>query len=245
MIRLYHNEDRRRRDGYGGRVPRQADHEQRRRQIADALVRIAATRGLHNAGMREVAAEAGVSVRLIQYYFGTKEELLRYTMEYLARQWSERVKARFRPADGAAGPPGPRAIIDAILTEALPTDEDSRVFNIVYSSYAALSLTDPAYAIGTLLHASDVVENVVADQLTKAQQAGQVPAGVDARAEATGLLAMSAGLGTSVLGGQRSAEDALAVLRYHLDRLLPPERPPGGTASLPGSSPSWQATPHQ
>jgi AcrR family transcriptional regulator len=30
----------------------------------DALVRIAATRGLHNAGMREIAAEAGVSVRL-------------------------------------------------------------------------------------------------------------------------------------------------------------------------------------
>jgi AcrR family transcriptional regulator len=207
-------------------VPRQADHEQRRRQIADALVRIAATRGVHNAGMREVAAEAGVSVRLIQYYFGTKEALLRFTMEYLAREFAERARARFRPSSGPAGSPSPRAIIDAILAEALPTDEDSRVFNIVYSSYAALSLTDPAYAIDTLMHASDVVEKVVADQLTRAQQAGQVPACVDARAEATGLLAMSAGLGTSVLAGQRSAEDALGVLRYHLDRLLPPDRSP-------------------
>jgi DNA-binding transcriptional regulator YbjK len=37
----------------------------------------AATRGLHAAGIREVAAEAGVSLRLVQYYyFGTKEELL-------------------------------------------------------------------------------------------------------------------------------------------------------------------------
>jgi len=211
-------------------VPRQADHEQRRRQIADALVRIAATRGVHNAGMREVAAEAGVSVRLIQYYFGTKEALLRFTMEYLAREFAERARARFRAAAGPAGAPGPpapgpRDIIDAILAEALPTDEDSRVFNIVYSSYAALSLTDPAYAIDTLRHASDVVEKVVADQLTRAQQAGQVPAGIDARAEATGLLAMSAGLGTSVLAGQRSAEDALGVLHYHLDRLLPPPGP--------------------
>ena len=224
MIRLYHNVGRAGPGGYGGRVPRLADHDQRRRQIADALVRIAATRGLHNAGMREVAAEAGVSVRLIQYYFGTKEELLRFTMEYLARQLAERAKARFRPAAGATGPASPRAIIDAILTEALPTDQDSRVFNIVYSSYAALSLTDPAYAIGTLMHASDVVEDVVAAQLTRAQQAGQVPAGADARAEATGLLAMSAGLGTSVLAGQRSAEDALGVLHYHLDRLLPAQR---------------------
>jgi len=208
-------------------MPRQADHEQRRRQIAGALVRIAAARGVHNAGMREVAAEAGVSVRLIQYYFGTKEELLRFTMEYLAREFAERARARFRPAgpDGPSSPPAPspRAIIDAILAEALPTDEDSRVFNIVYSSYAALSLTDPAYAIDTLRHASDVVEDVVAAQLTRAQQSGQMPAGLDARSEATGLLAMSAGLGTSVLAGQRSADAALGVLRYHLDRLLPVE----------------------
>jgi AcrR family transcriptional regulator len=203
-------------------MPRQADHEQRRRQIADALVRIAATRGLHNAGMREVAAEAGVSVRLIQYYFGTKEALLRFTVEYLARQLAERVKARIGPA----GPSDPRTVIDAILAEGVPTNEDSRVFYIVYSSYAALSLTDPAYAMATPVRASDVVESVIAAQLTRGQHAGQVPAGVDVQAEATGLLAMSAGLSTSVLHGQRSAEDALAVLRYHLDRLLPPDSSP-------------------
>ena len=39
-------------------------------------MRTAAARGLHATGMREVAAEAGVSLRLVQYYFGTKEELL-------------------------------------------------------------------------------------------------------------------------------------------------------------------------
>jgi AcrR family transcriptional regulator len=215
-------------------MPRQADHEQRRRQIADALVRIAATRGLHNAGMREVAAEAGVSVRLIQYYFGTKEELLRFTMEYLALQWADRAKARFRPADGAEGPAGPRAIIDAILTEALPTDEESRVFHIVYSSYASLSLTDPVYAMETPAHASDAVENVIAAQLAQAQQAGQVPAGVDVKAEALSLLAMSAGLGLVVLHGQRSAEDVLEILRYHLDRLLPPDGPVSETFKTVG-----------
>lgn len=33
-------------------------------------------------------------------------------------------------------------------------------------------------------------------------------------------MAMSAGLGTSVLAGQSSADDALAIIRYHLDWLL-------------------------
>ena len=32
---------------YGERMPKLADHEQRRRQIAQALLRVAAARGLH------------------------------------------------------------------------------------------------------------------------------------------------------------------------------------------------------
>lgn len=39
------------------------------------------------------------------------------------------------------------------------------------------------------------------------------------------LLAMSHGLGVSVLGGQSSAEQAHAVIDYHLDRLFPPPPP--------------------
>lgn len=49
--------------------PKRVDHEQRRRQIGEALLRVASTRGLQSATMREVAAEAGVSLRLVQYYF--------------------------------------------------------------------------------------------------------------------------------------------------------------------------------
>lgn len=199
-------------------MPKKVDHEQRRQQIAAALLRIAATRGLHTAGLREVAAEAGVSVRLIQYYFGTKERLLQFSVEQLARQFGERARAG---ATAAGQPPDPRVVIDAILTVALPSDEESRLFNIVYTSYAALSLTDPAYDIQPLLRSSGAVEQVVSGQLRDAQQAGRMPAGLDPDAEATTLLALSAGLGTSVMLGQRSTEDALGVLHYQLDRLLP------------------------
>jgi len=76
MIRAYHKDGWRPISGYGERVPKRVDHEERRRQIADALVRAAAARGLHATGMREVAAEAGVSLRLVQYYFGTREALM-------------------------------------------------------------------------------------------------------------------------------------------------------------------------
>jgi AcrR family transcriptional regulator len=199
-------------------MPKLADHEQRRRQIAEALLRVAAARGLHHAGLREVAAEAGLSVRLIQYYFGTKEQLLLYATHYLAVQLADRAKARI----AAVGPgAGPRAVIEAILAEALPDDEDSRVFNVIWASYLALSLTDPALDMGPLVRDSDVVVDVVAAQLHSAQDAGQMPTGLDATMEATSLVALSAGLGNSVLVGARDVTQAQAVIRYQLDRLLP------------------------
>ena len=54
-------------------MPRRVDHVERRAHITAALLRIAATRGLQAVTMREVAAEAGLSLRLVQYYMNDKQ----------------------------------------------------------------------------------------------------------------------------------------------------------------------------
>jgi AcrR family transcriptional regulator len=203
-------------------VPKRVDHEERRRQIADALLRTAATRGLHATGMREVAAEAGVSLRLVQYYFGTKEELLLAAMQQLAAQFGQRAMARIKET---AGPANPRDVIAAILTQALPADDERRTFTILYTAYFALSLTESALAIAPLVKNSAAVIDVVTAQLRAAKAVGDTPAHLDPDLEAVSLLAMSAGLGTSVLAGQSSAEQAQAVIDYHLHRLFPASRP--------------------
>ncbi len=202
-------------------MPKRVDHEERRRQIADALLRTAATRGLHATGMREVAAEAGVSLRLVQYYFGTKEELLLAGMQHLAAQFAARATARLRQAGTSGGPASPREVIAAILAEGLPADGERRTFTILYTAYLALSLTDPALAIAPLVKNSTAVIDVVAAQLRLAQAAGATPAHLDPGLEAVSLLAMSAGLGTSVLVGHSSPGQAQAVIDYHLSRLFP------------------------
>ena len=125
----------------------------------------------------------------------------------------------------AEGPASPRDVIAAILTEALPADDERRTFTILYTAYFALSLTDPALAIGPLVRNSDAVIDVVAAQLRAAQAAGDTPARLDPDLEALSLLAMSAGLGTSILVGQSSPGQAQAVIDYHLDRLFPASRP--------------------
>jgi AcrR family transcriptional regulator len=220
IIQLYHKNTK----GYGERVPRRVDHEERRRQIADALLRAAATRGLHATGMREVAAEAGVSLRLVQYYFGTKEELLLAAMQQLAVRFGERGMARIRRLKETENPVTPRGIVTAILTEALPADDERRTFTILNAAYFALSLTDPALAIAPLARNSDAVIGVVAGQLRAAQAAGDTPGYLDPDLEAFGLLAMTHGLSLSVLVGQPSVEQAQAVIDYHLDRVFSASR---------------------
>ena len=188
-------------------------------RIVEAMRASVGARGFNASTFDQVARAAGVSRGLLHYYFGTKEQLLLYATQYLAVALADRAKARI----AAAGPDaGPRAIIEAILAEALPDDEDSRVFNVIWTSYLALSLTDPALDMGPLARDSNVIIDVIAAQLRAAQNGGTMPPGLDADLEATSLVALSAGLGTSVLVGDRDAAQAWAVIRYQLDRLLPP-----------------------
>ena len=56
--------------------------------------------------------------------------------------------------------------------------------------------------------------------LQQAQADGELVPDLDTSCEAARLVAINHGLGTTVLIGQRTAEEAMAVLRYHLDRLF-------------------------
>ncbi|MFF3336551.1 TetR/AcrR family transcriptional regulator [Streptomyces sp. NPDC002888] len=198
-------------------MPKRVDHTQRRTEIAEALVRVAGRRGLHAVGMRDVAAEAGVSLRLVQYYFETKEKLLLFGLEQLTREFGERVSERL----GAAGEgAGPRATVEALLRAALPTDVESRTFHHLYTSYAVLSVTDPSLAAQPFIKQPDAAEDALTELLRQAQDADLLRPGVNPRLEAIGLLAMSAGLGTGVLVGQRGQESAVAVLDHHLNRVF-------------------------
>ncbi|MEW2412480.1 TetR/AcrR family transcriptional regulator [Streptomyces sp. NPDC046866] len=223
-------------------MPKRVDHEERRAQIAAALVRVAGRRGLHAVGMRDVAAEAGVSLRLVQYYFETKEKLLLYGLQHLTDRFTARVGARLAAAGPEPGQepgegPGPRAMAEALLLASLPTDEESRTFHLLYTSYAILSVTDEALAAQPFIDNPDAAEDALAGLIGRAQGAGLADPGADARTEAIGLLAMAAAMGTSILVGQRGPESATAVLRHHLDRIFtPPAAGSQGTSGAPGRS---------
>jgi len=185
-------------------VPKRVDHHQRRRELADALVRCARTRGLHATGFREVAAAAGVSVNLVQYYFPTKADLLAGGLLHL--------RELLRPRTEQDGTPAER--VRAILRALLPTDETSADLYRIHAAYAALAFTDPALAAQPHTAGPDQIQPVLAELLAEAAPT------VDAERTATSLLALGTGLSAYLVSGYLSPADALAALDEQLDRVL-------------------------
>jgi AcrR family transcriptional regulator len=203
-------------------VPRLADHGRRREEILAALLRVAATRGLHAASMRTVAAEAGVTVSTVQYYFGTKEELLLAGLQHLAEAVGRRAAAAIR----SAGAGSTRATVQAWVEQLIPSDAEQRASFAVFAAYAALAATDPALAELPYTRNTAELERALSGLLAAARSAGEVDASGDPAAEAANLLALATGLGDSVMAGMRTSEAAHELLCYHLGRLFPPRRSP-------------------
>lgn len=200
-------------------MPRTPDHTARRTQIAEALVRAATRDGLHAVTMRSVAAEAGVSLRLIQYYFVSKEQLLVGALRHLERcsheRWAQRLADIPQPLPA-------RAVIEAFVSEALPTDESSRAFHQLSMSYAVLAMTSPQIAEHPFVSGVDRLESELIGVLEGAVAANKIAPERDAKTEAVRLVALVNGLGTGILIGQYTDEHAARVVAYHLDHLFAP-----------------------
>src|SRR5687767_1784704 len=134
-------------------MPRRVDHDERRREIIEALWRVTLTKGLAAVSFREVAAEADVSVRRVQYYFGTKAELLFGAIQLLG----QRVGARGLAKMAEAGPdPSSRALLRAAVVGAMPTDEASRTDSLLFFTFYGAALTDQSLASAEALSAPSV-----------------------------------------------------------------------------------------
>lgn len=98
-------------------MPKVVDHEQRRRQIADAMWRVIAREGMAAASARSVAAEGAWSLGAVRYYFTSQDELLRFAIDQMIEGVTARVRHQWR-----TGSPGEERC-RRVLEELLPFDE--------------------------------------------------------------------------------------------------------------------------
>ncbi|QUH05368.1 TetR/AcrR family transcriptional regulator [Saccharopolyspora erythraea] len=197
-------------------MPKRVDHAARREQIADALIRIASREGLEGVSLRDVAAEAGVSMGAVQHYFGTKEQMLLFATTHANGKVSERVREHLARADIA---PTPREVVRTVMIEMLPVSPEGRSALLVSIAFMLRALNQPEMAEVYNAEWPKVV-GLFTDQLRAARGDGLLVPGVDPEREAELLLAVPDGLAAGVLLGRRSGDEAIAVIDYHLDRIF-------------------------
>jgi AcrR family transcriptional regulator len=198
-------------------MPRKVDHDERRRHVVEALLRIAGTRGLDAVSLREVAQEAGVSMGAVQHYFATKEDMLCYALRHwlslsVHERFTTRVRARLA-RDAAGGDPAPGTLLLALAAEYLPHNEASRFDARVAVAFLSRAAVDPTLARALVPAFAGFVTTLRA-------VLEQAHAGLDAPTEAQRLAALLDGLRMPVLVGALPHGHALAMIEQHLDQLL-------------------------
>ena len=121
-------------------MPKIVDHEERRREFAEALWRVITTSGPQAVSIRTVAAEAGLSAGALRHYFQTREELLVFAMD----ESEERVVQRMVEYSRTMTPETPMVERAAGFAEhMLPLDEARRAEFRAWEAAGALGEQDP------------------------------------------------------------------------------------------------------
>jgi TetR/AcrR family transcriptional repressor of bet genes len=189
----------------GVQVSKQVGHEERRRLIAEAVIRLVTTQGAEAASLRTVAAEAGVSMGAVQHYFKTKDEMLLFALEH----GNDLLAVRVQELLAEAGPRTLRATYRLFLSLLLPLDDDSRRGARLWAALLARGCVDEP----TRRLAAEAYTNLTAfvlNQLESAAAAKQTTEDLDLPRSARHLVAV----------GVHTGDEALAVLDAHLDLIF-------------------------
>lgn len=200
-------------------MARKVDKEEHGRQKADiarAVWRLAARAGLESVSMREVAAEAGVSIGRVQYYFRNKEAMLLFGLQLAQKRMEERIADRLR---GLAELVDAEDVLRAAIEEVIGEDPDTKQALRVSVAYFPRALEDPRVA--DILFGDDAeLFDLAADVVRAAQAEGRASPELDPDREARIIWSLANSLGIEAAFGQTSANDARATMDYYLDRTL-------------------------
>jgi TetR/AcrR family transcriptional regulator, transcriptional repressor of bet genes len=108
-------------------MPKLVDHARRRDEIALVACRVVAEHGFDQASMVRIARESGYTTGMLAHYFDSKHEIIIAALRLILRRIDERLRR-------AAGT-NTRPDLLALLTEALPVDEQRRTECAFWTSF--------------------------------------------------------------------------------------------------------------
>lgn len=169
--------------GQGRRRAQRTDPAIRRAQILDAAVEVFGRQGYRQGSLKDVAAATGISQQGILHHFGSKEGLLRATLDH-------RNRIRSETFDRVAREEGVLALCRLILSENLARTGFMRLF--VTLSAEATDPEHPAHEHFVRRYAS--LHERLAELYRADAAGGRVAASVPPEEAATRLIALSDGL---------------------------------------------------
>jgi AcrR family transcriptional regulator len=118
-------------------MPKYADHEERRDELADTVREIILDHGINRVSVRSVAQRSGWSVGAVRYYFPRQEDLLVHALERTSRRAAGRIinAEHSHPDD-----PLERAV--CIVKAVAPVDDDARNDMRIWMSFLEQGLSD-------------------------------------------------------------------------------------------------------
>lgn len=204
-------------------MPKKVDPLARRRQLAEALWRVTRRDGWDAVSLRQVAAEAGVSMGLVQHYFTTKDQMLQFALEMIGADLQERVTRR---VSELPVPHEPRRVVEVILGEMMPHDEGGRVEVQAAAAFLGRAVLRPEITTGLVAEATKLT-HYLADHIRRGRPVDPSITHTDAEQDAAGLLALVDGLIAHTLTGRHTSTTAQAILDSQLDRLFGPRTDTG------------------
>lgn len=180
-------------------------------------MRITRRDGWDSISLRKVAAEAGVSLGMVQHYFATKDEMLRFAIEEMAEDTRQRI--RHRVAD-LPQPPTPRQLVETVLTEMIP--RTSRRSTEAEGAKVWLRRVDlhPDNRVALSRGVAEVKAGITAQLLVaRADEPSYTPTAAERDADT--LIALLDGLIFGIVAGLQTAESATTILNGQLDYVMP------------------------
>lgn len=195
-------------------MPRRIDAEARTAAIAAAALRVLERDGLSGLSVRGVAAEAGIAAASLRRSFPTQHALREYCFELI----EERVTARITSLELTG-----RALVDALLAQLLPLDDERRVELVAQVQLGVLSLTDSDLRPAAV-RLNAAVSRACRIAIDILASSGRLDSERDPDHEARRLRALLDGIAVQGLwsGDPQGAGQMLSTLARHLDELALP-----------------------
>lgn len=172
-------------------MPKIVDHEERRRELIEAVVRVIMRDGLERCTLRAIASESGYSGGVLAHYFEGKDDLLTATLELSHERIYARIASKLAPLHGL------EAVREFVLDN-LPLDDERMTETRLELVYWARAQAD-ANVLRIQRREAGRLRSILVEALDDARERGELAESEPLELIATRLLAFIDGVSLHAL----------------------------------------------